>query len=80
MKRKREDMQGEIDRLNVALRKILEVCERERHEQFEWPRAVGEIRAITHEALGYNVSHIEGPFRFDGMNGNGIPRLVRVQP
>lgn len=75
---KRSDMQAEIDRLAAALRKILAECEREKTEQADWPRALGAVKSIARAALGYNVTRIEGPFRFDGLTEDGIPRLTRA--
>lgn len=74
----KRDLQGEIDRLNRALREIMAVCDRPKAEPSAWPRAVGEVQAIASEALGYNVASIEGPFHFDGLTEDGTPRLARV--
>lgn len=78
--RKKADLQGEIERLNQALREIMAACEAPKPEPSAWPQAVGAIQCIAREALGYNVTRIEGPFRFDGLTADGIPRLVKATP
>lgn len=81
MRRRRvADVEAEADRLSQALHDILAECKREKTEQRDWPLTVGAVQAIARAALGYNVSRIEGPFRFVGLTEDGIPRLERVTP
>jgi len=48
---KTQRLQAENDRLRAALAAIVEICQRERRELAEWPRAVGQVQYLACEAL-----------------------------